>query len=209
MRRNLLVICFVILFSNLNFAQSKIRFGFLAGPNYAKYEGVRNVELNPKIAFLAGVNSEFMLREKIFLTADLYFERKTSESDVFGRDLISERDLYFIFQNDYIVLPIQVKFEFKKYDSFYLSAGFYMAYLVNSYFYDGFQSGSSSDKFEKMDYGICIGFGKTFNITPNSRINLELRESLGVQNVINNTYFNGSVNTNSLSLICGYSFDLK
>lgn len=207
MKKKLLVLSIFLLCFNGIFAQGKVRFGILGGLNYAGYGDISQIDINPKIAFLAGINSEFRINEKLLVTADLYFERKRSESDTYGFDFTTQRALYLIVQNEYLVLPLQVKFEFKKYDTFYLSGGIFTALLVNSYYHNGY--GTEDDKFKKMDYGLCIGVGRAFNITPNSRLNLELRECLGVADISNSDSPYSSVNTNSLSLICNYSFDLK
>ena len=210
MKKILFASCLVAFLSNTSFAQSKIRMGFLAGVNYADYSKISGIELSPKIAFLAGISSEIKIKEKLFITADLYFERKRSESKVYGQDITSGRDLYLIAQNDYVVLPVKIKYEFKKLDTFYLTGGFYSAYLVNSYFYDGFGNDTYSNRFKKLDFGVCFGIGKSFNITPDSRINIELCESAGLTNIDTQGYFGeGNITTNSLSLICGYSFDFK
>ena len=209
MKKFLFAICLIASLSNAGFAQSKVRMGFLAGVNYADYSAISGINVSPKIAFLAGINTEIKLNNKLFLTADLHFERKRAESGVWGYDLISGRDLYTIVQNDYIVLPVNLKYEFKKYDAFYLTVGLYSAYLVNSYYYDTYE-GDFSNRFQKMDFGLCFGIGKTFNITPSSRINIELRESAGLANIDSQGYFGeGNITTNTLSLVCGYSFDLK
>lgn len=209
MKKKLLVLSILLLLGNTIVAQSKIRIGFIAGPNYAGYSDISDIGVDSKVAFLAGINSEIRLSDKVFLTADLYFERKRAESGVIAQNLFTGTNIEMIVQNDYVVLPVKVKFEFRKNDTFYLTGGVFAAYLVNSYFYEGFGNTSSSDSFKDMDYGLCLGVGKTFNITPTSRITLEIRESLGVANVSGRFDFaTQSIKTNSLSLICGYSFDL-
>jgi Outer membrane protein beta-barrel domain len=217
MKNILLAFCILMCFSTIGLAQSKMRIGIEGGANYANYSASG---FDSKVAFVAGVSSEFQIKNKIYITAELLFERKRAikettfhefdPNDPFGGTGYVFREYI---QNDYLVLPIQVKFEFSKYDPFYISTGFFAAYALNtdyhtdddtSYYYD-------TGEFKNMDYGMVIGFGKSFNLGTKKRLNIEIRENIGMADINNISYqFSGSsVTTNSLNLLLDYSFDIK
>jgi hypothetical protein len=61
-----------------------------------------------------------------------------------------------------------------------------------------------------MDYGLIIGFGKSFYLGSKKMLNIEIRDNMGVSDINNSYQFSGtSINTNSVNLLLGYTFDVK
>ena len=53
------------------------------------------------------------------------------------------------------------------------------------------------------------GFGKTFKLKNNNELSIEVRENLGLSEINDVTVVdNGFIKTNSINLICNYSFNL-
>jgi hypothetical protein len=216
-KKIVLVIVF-FLFAKSNFAQSKLRFGVSAGLNYATYvNSDQTISLNPKLSFLVGVKTEYKVHENIWLDFDLLFERKSTESDVFAQVINPGDDysnptgpkLYYSIQNDYLVFPIQIKYEPSKVDSFYFGMGFYTSYLLKTYFFNGIDNGDPN-RFKKFDYGLNFTVGKNFNINDKSRFSLGIRYNLGISDVNNYQHFlRGGIKINTLCFVSVYSFDLK
>lgn len=211
------VLIFVLL-SNFNYSQNKFEFGLSIGSNYATYHGFgKDNEFNSKISFLAGLTSEYKVNTNISICFDIFFERKSTESNVLGQ-VINPGDsplnptgnkIYYVFRNDYLIFPVQMKYQFKKMDSFYFTTGIFGGYLLNSYYFDGFEIENNSNKFKKTDFGLTLGIGRTFDINTTSKFKVELRNNFGIQDIKNDEYsFSGKIKTNSLNLICNYSFDM-
>lgn len=217
MKKIIFVILIFVLSTNISHSQNKFEFGLSVGSNYVTYHGFRNDnEFNSKISFLAGLTSEYKINTNLRICFDLFFERKNTESNVLGQ-VINPGDnplnptgnkIYYVFQNDYLVLPVQIKYQFKKIDSFYFTTGIFGGYLLNSYYFDGFERENNSNRFKKTDFGLTLGIGRTFDINNTSKFKVELRNNFGVSDINNDEYFfSGKIKTNSLNLICNYSFN--
>jgi hypothetical protein len=71
------------------------------------------------------------------------------------------------------------------------------------------RNSDQTDNFKSLDFGLTFGFGKTFKLKNNNEISVEIRENLGLSDISAvPVVANGSIKTNSLNLICNYSFNL-
>ena len=216
MKRNLLVVSFIVLLFNLGFSQSKIRLGIEGGPNYSSYRGFYGSgNFDPRISFTAGITSEFRLNHQLYLKTGLSFERKRATNGAYYYNLNPNSPfdpgirIAAYIQADYVVCPVMAKYEFTKNDSFYMAFGGFMAFTLKSDFFTD-DNYNSSNVFKSPDIGLCIGVGKSFDFGLHNKIYIEIRDNLGVVNINKSYHFNnGKVNTNSFNLICGYSFDFK
>jgi hypothetical protein len=108
-----------------------------------------------------------------------------------------------------------LKYNFSDDKSFYINGGPYLGYLLKS----GLKSNSNipglineNDEDTKnkksIDFGFSAGIGKEFKLNGITQIYIELRENLGLTNISDTPVINdGSIKTNSLNLLVGYTFN--
>jgi len=217
----------LLLISFLNYSQkSKIKFGAQAGLNYSNFRGYEVpvgplYSESPAFAFLGGLNFEYQFKEKLSLKLELNYERKSQKADnnIELTDLNGSTKSYNYTSkknNDYLVLPILVKYSFSDKNSFYINGGPFIGYLLKSNLTNdlGNIDGSNNDSFEttnlnnRTDFGLTIGLGKTIELNDKNSIFIEVRENLGLTNTSKNKVWgNGEVKTNSFNLIIGYSLN--
>jgi hypothetical protein len=232
MRKLLLSILFLLI-SFLNYSQnSKIKFGIQAGLNYSNFRGydipagISSVySESPAFAFLGGINFEYQIKEKLSLKIELTYERKSQKSKT-EIEMINENpdplpELVDEFRtkrnHDYLVFPIMIKYNFGNKNSFFINGGPFIGYLLKSnseevWYLNGSvkesQTIETTNSYNKTDFGLSIGLGKTIEINEKNSIVIEIRENLGLTNTSKNKVWgNGEAKTNSLNLIIGYSLN--
>jgi hypothetical protein len=226
MKKLLLSISFLLI-ATLSYSQnSKIKFGIQAGLNYSDFRGYEIpvtplYSESPAFAYLGGINVEYLIKEKLSLKLDLNYERKSQKADntleIFDNNGSSKVYNFTSKKNyDYLVLPIMIKYSFTNRNSFFINGGPYIGYLLKSNITNdlGNIDGVINEPFEttkynnRTDFGLSIGLGKNFELKENNSIFIEIRENLGLTNTSKNTVMgNGTVKTNSLNLIIGYSLN--
>jgi hypothetical protein len=226
MKKLLLSISFLLI-ATLSYSQnSKIKFGIQAGLNYSDFRGYEIpvtplYSESPAFAYLGGINVEYLIKEKLSLKLDLNYERKSQKADntleIFDNNGSSKVYNFTSKKNyDYLVLPIMIKYSFTNRNSFFINGGPYIGYLLKSNITNdlGNIDGVINEPFEttkynnRTDFGLSIGLGKNFELKENNSIFIEIRENLGLINTSKNTVMgNGTVKTNSLNLIIGYSLN--
>jgi hypothetical protein len=232
MRKLLLSISFLLI-SFLNYSQnSKIKFGIQAGLNYSNFRGYdipsglnSYYSENPAFAFLGGINFEYQIKEKLSLKLELNYERKSQKSKT-GIEIINNNpdplpemgnEFRTKKNQDYLVLPIMIKYSFSNKNSFFINGGPFIGYLLKSnseevWYLNGSvkesQTIETTNSYNKTDFGLSIGLGKTIEINEKNSIVIEIRENLGLTNTSKNKVWgNGEAKTNSLNLIIGYSLN--
>ena len=86
-----------------------------------------------------------------------------------------------------------------------------MSYLLKSELTNNYDDVNSdfTDNMKSVDFGLIFSVGKTFKLKNNSEINIEIRENLGLANISALPVVgDGSIKSNSINLICNYSFKL-
>jgi opacity protein-like surface antigen len=228
--KKLLLSISLLLISYLNYSQnSNIKFGIHAGLNYSTFYGYDIPEVfdpvyseSPAFAFLGGINIEYQIKEKLSLKLELNYERKSQKGNnnniAIGDidDLTQRYNFTSKKNNDYLVLPIMVKYNFGNKDSFYANGGPFIGYLLKSNItndlgdIEGINNGTvvTTDLNNKTDFGLAIGLGKMIEINEKNSISIEIRENLGLTNTSKGKVWgNGEAKTNSLNLIIGYQFN--
>ncbi len=227
--KKLLLSIILLIISLQNYSQnSKIKFGIQAGLNYSNFIGYEiPIEINPlysenaAFAFLGGLNFEYQIKEKLSLKLELNYERKSQKGnnniELTNFEGFTKSYNFTTKKNyDYLVLPIMLKYNFSKKNSFYINGGPFIGYLLKSNLTNDLEKidGLNNDSVEttnlnnKTDFGLSIGLGKTIEINEKNSIFIEIRENLGLTNTSKNKVWgNGEVKTNSLNLIIGYSLN--
>ncbi|MET3025714.1 porin family protein [Flavobacterium sp. UW10123] len=199
--------------------ESKFKFGVQAGLTYSSFRGYESfIDEDPGFSYLFGVSLQYKLNESLSLKADLDYDRKTKTSKGEGAYISDISYKYYSIKTtnyfNYITLPIMLKFNFTRNKSFYINGGPYFGYLLKSgwkYETSGIQNSNENledTKYSKsLDFGISAGFGKEFKLNDNHNIYIELRENLGLTDIAKYPIrSDGSMKTNSLNLIAGFTF---
>ncbi|RUT69946.1 PorT family protein [Flavobacterium cupreum] len=201
---------------------SKIKFGLQGGLNYSSLRGNDSYsDDTPGFSYLFGVSFQYKIKDNLSLKADLNYERKTQVSKEVIEILDNPNMFYGVYHfknttyQNYIMLPILLKYNFTRSKSFYINGGPFLGYLLKSgtstdLSLPGMNSDDTDDtKYRKsLDYGIVAGIGKEFKLSDNNQIYIEIRENLGLANMAKTevTYLN-NIKTNALNLIIGYNFN--
>ncbi len=228
--KKLLLSISLLLISYLNYSQnSNIKFGIHAGLNYSTFYGYDIPAAfdpvyseSPAFAFLGGINFEYQIKEKLSLKLELNYERKSQKGDynniaIGDIDDLSQRYSFTSKKNnDYLVMPIMVKYNFGNKNSFYANGGPFIGYLLKSNLTNDLgdieginnDTDDTTDFNSKTDFGLAIGLGKMIEINEKNSISIEIRENLGLTNTSKEKVWgNGEAKTNSLNLIIGYQFN--
>lgn len=214
MKKTVFTFFLIIVISNSNFAQ-KIRVGFNGALTYSSFRGNNQIEsFDAGFDYLAGVSFEYQLKDRLSLIANINYDRKSATRELYTEIIENPDDPGFYgdikikFNNQFISLPILVKYDFGSNNSFYVNGGPFINYLLKSQLSNDYDNATDdiTDNFKSLDFGLTFGIGKTFKLKSNREIIVEIRENLGLPNL---SVLNSAIKTNSLNLICGYSFDLK
>lgn len=207
----------MVLVSNVNFAQNKIRFGVQGGMTYSSLRGNASAEnLNSGIDFLFGISLEYQIKERLSLIANVSYDRKSVNDKSYIEIIENPEDPGFygkvkiIANYQYLSIPVLLKYDFGDNHSFFINGGPFLGYLLKSQLSNDYDNSSTdtTDDNKKMDFGLTFGIGKTFKLNNNQEITVEIRDNLGLSNTSNiDVVDNGSIKTNSLNLICGWSFN--
>ena len=218
MKKTVYALLVSIFFISNNFAQSKLKLGVNGGLTYSSFRGNPQIEtLDAGFDFLVGVSFEYQLKERLSLVANINYDRKTATDNPYIQIIENPDDPSFYgkvkikFRNQYLSLPILLKYKFGTNNSFFINGGPFLSYLLKSELTNNYDDTSSdqTDNFKTLDYGLTFGFGKTFKLKNNNELSIEIRENLGLSEINDVTVVdNGFVKTNSINLICNYSFDL-
>ena len=218
MKKTVYALLVSIFFISNNFAQSKLKLGVNGGLTYSSFRGNPQIEtLEAGFDFLVGVSFEYQLKERLSLVSNINYDRKTATDNPYIQIIENPEDPSFYgkvkikFRNQYLSLPILLKYKFGTNNSFFINGGPFLSYLLKSELTNNYDNTSSdqTDNFKTLDYGLTFGFGKTFKLKNNNELSIEIRENLGLSEINDVTVVdNGFVKTNSINLICNYSFNL-
>lgn len=227
MKKILIVV--VIVFINVfgaNAQDTKIKYGVHIGPNYSSLRGYE-IPISPYwysessgFSFLGGLDFEYSLNAKLSLKTELNFEQKVLKgnnrielSDINGY----QKNISFTTKEkfNYLTLPILLKYNFQEKSSFYVNGGFFIGYLLNAKLTNDIdpsimktEDTDTSDFYKKIDSGLVLGIGKSFDIGTNKSISVEIRDNLGLSRINKQPVWeSGYKKTNSLNLILGFSFN--
>jgi hypothetical protein len=218
MKKLVFTLLLAFFYINSNFAQSKLKIGIIGGLTYSSFRGNSQIEtLDAGLDFIAGFSFEYQFKERLSLVANINYDRKTATDKPYLEIIENPEDPGFYgnikikFKNQFISLPILLKYKFGTNNSFYVNGGLFMSYMLKSELSNDYDNTSSdeTDNYKSIDFGIVFGLGKSFKMKNNNEINIEIRESLGLSNISDVPILNnGSIKTNSISMICNYNFSL-
>ncbi|MHB1279454.1 MAG: porin family protein [Bacteroidia bacterium] len=193
--------------------------GFELGPGVATMRGNFWVEsLNaPRIGFSGGVFIQRNMPGIISFRTALLFDRKGSSftvpvTDDEGNSL---GDMRTTFNHDFLTVPLLVRATFGQKVRFFVNTGPYFSYLLKqSIVSKGDQiktmKQTDTDGYKRFDMGISAGIGLAVPLCSTMKLNVEVRNNLGLVDVSDRPIANnGMLKHNSANLLVGVSFLLK
>lgn len=238
MKKIIFAILSLVFCQNFVTAQSDFRIGIFGGLNYSSQKASSPILENSDgsfVHFLYGFSGEYAINEKFSLKTGLGVEKR--RFDFFAQSYTIEvtpsqefiwKKIEVANKNEYkfLTIPLVVKYNFGKENSFFVTCGAYMSLVLNqdhstkftptNVVLEPLQPGERIDyllrtELNDNEYGISLGFGKSFNITKKSKISFELRNNYGFENQVSyNVYNDGKSDfkTNTINLMTEFSFGL-
>ncbi len=124
-------------------------FGVKAGMNYNNWHSSEDIsgEIDPLLAYQAGVFANFDLSEKISLQPELLYTAKGVNSNKGGLD--------FKYRYDYLDIPIMAQYHFN--EAFSVNFGPELSFLTKAIISDGTESVDYKEFSESFVYGLNLG----------------------------------------------------
>jgi Outer membrane protein beta-barrel domain len=189
---------------------TKYEVGFEGGPSRIRIRLDKRIRkyMPSELGFASGVFGQVNLNKTISLRTNIHFDRKGfSAGKIFYPDPATKitETANYIYNYDYLTLPILFRANFGKKIKFFVNAGPFFGYLVNTrtFVQDKgsknstiYINGNNAALFRKTEPGISSGLGFYWPLKSKHSLSFELRNSLGAKSP------NGHGN-NATSLLIG------
>lgn len=239
MKKKIFTFLLIALVNTFGFGQSNYNLGLSLGPNYTSFRGSDSLleKTNSDFGFSGGVFLEYKINKRFAVSSGLNFESKSIIYKAnFSDFYLNEQTYEYVNENwnikttnkyKYFTVPLLFKYSFGNTKTFFVKGGGFISFLQNhkkktravndrGQVFENYSSNSSDNNFplaDKVegDYGISFGFGKKFQLDKHNAISVELRDNLGLHNVLDGIMSygqSGVIKTNTLNLIASWSFNL-
>jgi opacity protein-like surface antigen len=165
------------------------------------------------LGFSVGFNYQYMINSYFSIKSGITYDKKGTVAEIEMRDidgnLIGTTD--FKMNYNYLVIPVLASITDKK-DHFYISSGPYIGYLISLINKHGSVGDFPEDKSnntegaERIDFGWIFGIGYNFNVSGRVKIDLGMREDLGLVNLADGE---NKIKTNSLGFRVGLKYNIN
>ncbi|HET6226227.1 MAG TPA: porin family protein [Bacteroidia bacterium] len=206
-----------LLFATALSAQNKINIGVQGGLGLIKIYGNPTAKIDQAFdrGYTAGLSVQYNFKKIFSLRSGLSFERKGSASHITGTDP-NAAYLYEIKQHlffDYLTLPVLVRASFGKKVNFFVNAGPYFGYLIQTTFIyddpvDGKLQANDLNLIRKFDWGLAAGLGIAIPIKKKLLLSFELRNNVGLYDIAILPFWGGTMKTYSANLLVGVAYTL-
>ncbi len=231
---NQLLLLITLLYSALAFSQvSKYEIGIEGGVSSVSLRGNgfvadKNVA---DVSFATGFSLLYHFNDRFSLKTNIFYERKGNTINYFYHELpFDKMDVYIKeeleaqYRLDYLTLPVLARYSFGKQNNFFVNAGGYIGYLLKSmvisskFSKGGRQETDNTGQFSRLDFGFVSGVGGQVNLKKDIILSVELRNSLGLQNIgkEDDEYYQSDLilkkdglSTHTTSLLIGLSYRLS
>ncbi len=226
---NKITILFLLLLtlgSTVTLAQEgNFTLGIEGGPNRSTLwgndfiqQGKKSKALENTTNFSTGVSLEYSFTDLLSLRSGIAFERKGLIYRVQHRneqgnqsEVVTGRGNY-----DFLMLPLMAKVTLGSKPIFFVNAGPYLGFLLKQTdVYESSELRSSSsmdntDTFKRLDMGVSAGLGIGMPITEKTKLTLEIRHNLGLNNISDVPVYNSeTIKTKSTNLLLCIAYKLK
>lgn len=179
------------------------------------------------LGFALGVNTEYRFTSRISLRSGIYFELKGGQTGIItyyepNDPIVIRRGqaqkIEFRSRDNYnfITLPLLFKVKLGKEKHWYLNAGASLGYLMRVRDVTLIKHGETRrnkpyNNYFSIEYAALFGVGYETRINQKWKGHLEIRNHLGLNNLLDhpNIVGNGSLQTNSCYLLVGMTYTLR
>ncbi len=186
MKKVLVIVAFVTMFSATAVNAQNFKFGAKGGINFANLTG-DDVDADMLVGFHLGVTAEYTFNEKIGIQPELLFSAQGAKAD--GED--------FKAKLNYLNLPVMLKYHVTK--GFNLQMGPQVGFLLDSKLEGNGDEGDADEIFKTVDFGVNFGLGYQFN----ENIFIEGRYNLGLSDIVKE---DGKAKNSVFQISVGYMF---
>lgn len=200
---------------------SNVSIGVKGGGDISRMFFNPSVKQGMKPGFMAGVMFRYIEESHFGLIAELNFIQRGWKENFEGEPFSYERTL------DYIQLPVLAHIYFGRRGRFFANVGPEIGLRISDSYKSNFDVTNTANisgfpKYhnvmqysepikQRIDYGICAGFGGEFSINRRNALNIEARFYYGLGNLFSSArkdYFNAS-NSMAVEFTVGYWFRIK
>ncbi|MBN1142905.1 MAG: outer membrane beta-barrel protein, partial [Bacteroidales bacterium] len=213
--KKLALFLLALIFCTVAFNQeSKVSVGIEFSPGLRwLYGNMLSSERNLGIGYSGGLNVQYHIKNGFSLSTGLTFDRKGTVTEMVFRDMegadmgVADYKMNY----DYLVLPLWGTIANKK-DNFYFTTGPYVGYLLrymtkveleDPHFV--YESNNTKDS-KRFDFGWTFGLGFKIAMGSNLKLNLGVRDNLGLVNLSEN---DDTMKNNTLGFVAGFSYRLN
>jgi len=162
---------------------------------------------NPKFGFTGGVSLQYNFSGRFGFKTAINFERRITKVATKSTEFnVVSVDNRHHARFDYITIPLMARITWvDKGKFYYFNAGPHLGYLfrqVNDF------NGDITDNtavFNNFDVGLSLGVGSMFPINKNLYLTTEVRNNLGLRDMLNT---DNSIKTNAVNLLAGIVYRL-
>ncbi len=183
-----------------------------AGMKFIYHKHIFEESIKPGIGFSGGAFVRYDFFEKLALKTGLSFERKGA----FYKTFSAETGHYSENLNfNYLTIPILLQTRFGKRVQFFLNIGPYFGFMISATHVMNWRDKdehytADMTKYQKrFDIGIATGFGLEVPIAKVFFLSFEIRNNLGLFNLINQENVNSKTMNNTTIALCGFGYRIK
>lgn len=205
------VIIVSISLPRITFGQDNSIFGASLGLGLTNMTGSASetTNLSSDIGYTLGINFEQEFSERTSLNLNLLYSRKNVRRgyNTLPNYPINQEKDYLKMSFDYIELPITIRYEIVSQSEFFINGGVFIGYLLNTKLSEENIPPNllATPWSEKVDYGFSFGIAKKISINQNNKIVLELRDNLGMKNLVDSDS-QYKLKSNTLYLLVTWEF---
>jgi hypothetical protein len=216
--KKILMILSLVLISSMTYPQeSKIAVGFQVSPAITSIRGNSLIDrYDSRFVISPGITFDYKITSNISFNSGIAFERKGAKSNTKYLDYTEMPPLVnqdFKINYDYLTLPLMFTYNTNTEVNFYIGGGKFLGYLISE---KTFASATDeipewthdhTDASKKLDIGLSLITGINLPVTDKLILDIGLRDYIGLVNT--SRYYivdNGSIKTNSYSLVLGLKY---
>lgn len=163
---------------------------------------------NQRFGFASGVSFQYNFSKRVGIKTGINFERRiiTERFEFIDENGQIIGDTRYNVRFDYVIVPLMGRITWANKGKFYyVNAGPHMGYLLRQTEELGGFVTDNTDVFENLDIGLSVGFGSMIPINQNLYLTLEIRNNLGLRDMLTTDQ---SIKTNAVNILAGIAYRL-
>lgn len=210
--KKLLIVLFIIL-PIISFSQEKFDLGVKTGINFTTLLGDGEfVSEGSGISYgyVAGLDYGYLISNNFSLRSGLEF-KKSQIKNYYPTSLVQ---VYVYSDFNYISIPLKFRISTNGKTKMFFEVGASANYLLKQFYSSELEIGGvptyleNTDNFNRLDYGLLIGFGISYYLFENLNVSASLNDEYFLNKINNDIYFSGDLHIHNIMILIGanYSF---